>query len=108
MIAAFVAQYPGYSADASKPKVDAVVTILPDFLSMKCGSTARGQNISGLLQMRVVGWHQLLQHGLDRQLHILCGQLPLMGDNSLDQLRLGHGFPFVFKRLDQLMVLLAC
>lgn len=42
----------------------------------------------------------LLKHGLDGQLDILRRKQPLLGDDSLDQLRLGHGFPFVFKRLD--------
>lgn len=42
----------------------------------------------------------LLEHGLDGQLDILRRKHPLLGDDTLDQLRLGHGFPFVFKRLD--------
>lgn len=54
------------------------------------------------------GLGHLLQHGLDCQLDILRGQLPLMGNDPFDQLRLGHGFPFFFKRLDQLRSLLAC
>lgn len=45
----------------------------------------------------------LLQHGLDGQLDILGGKLALVGDDSFDQLRLGHGFPFFFKRLEDSM-----
>ena len=45
----------------------------------------------------------LLQHGLDGQLDILGGELTLVSDDSFDQLRLGHGFPFFFKRLEDSM-----
>ena len=44
----------------------------------------------------------LLEHGLDGQLDILGRKKALLGDDTFDQLRLGHGFPFVFKRLDHL------
>src|SRR5690606_36512985 len=42
----------------------------------------------------------VFQHGLDCQLYILGRQLPLLLlDYALDQLRLGHHFPFLFKRV---------
>ncbi len=49
----------------------------------------------------------LLEHGLNGKLHIFRGKLALMGDDTFDQLRLGHGFPFYIKRLDQHRMVLA-
>lgn len=59
---------------------------------------AEAANLDTIPRSQCLG--HLFQHGLDGQLDILGGQLTLVGDNSFDQLRLGHGFPFFFKRLE--------
>jgi len=46
------------------------------------------------------GLGHLLEHGLDGELDVLRREHALLAHDSFDQLRLGHGFPFVFKRLD--------
>jgi hypothetical protein len=40
------------------------------------------------------GLGHLLEHGLDGEFYVLGRKLALMGNNSFDQFRLGHGFPF--------------
>ncbi|MNE81947.1 hypothetical protein D3C80_1786310 [compost metagenome] len=65
------------------------------------GETAETANLDAVA--RGEGMRHLLEHGPDGQLDIARRQLPLMGNDAFDQLRLGHGFPLCFKRLDHFL-----
>ncbi|MNW19672.1 hypothetical protein D3C71_2197670 [compost metagenome] len=64
------------------------------------GEAAEAANLDAITSGQ--GMRHLLKHSLDGQLDIPGRQLPLMGNDAFDQLRLGHGFPLCFKRLDHL------
>ncbi|MNR35153.1 hypothetical protein D3C85_1529790 [compost metagenome] len=59
---------------------------------------AKTANLDAIASGQALG--HLLKHGLDGQLHVLGREQPLMGDNTFDQLRLRHIFPFFIKQLD--------
>ncbi len=70
------------------------------------GEAAEAADFDTITRRQRLG--HLLEHGLDGQLDILWRKQPLVRNNPLDQLRLGHAFPFYFKQVEQLRNVLAC
>lgn len=62
------------------------------------GKAAKAADLDAITGSQALG--HLFKHGLDGQLHVFGREQPLMGDNTFDQLRLRHIFPFVIKQLD--------